>query len=339
MSKQLSNTNPTEQNLFHNIANLIEQSKKQVVVQANSTLTLLFWQVGNQINEFVLTHKRAEYGKQIVSTLSSQLAEKYGTNFTEKNVRRMIQFAEIYSDIQIVVSLTRQLSWTHIVAIIPLKSEEQRNFYIQKITDEKWSTRHTRKQIATKAYERTLVANTQLPTEIVETKNLFKDPYLLNFLELKDDYLEKNLEEAILAELEKFILELGKEFTFVERQKRMIIDGDDYKLDLLFFHRKLKRLVVIELKIGKFKAQDKGQMELYLKWLNKYEKQEGEETPIGLILCTESSKEQIELLEMHKDGIMVAEYWTELPAKNILEAKLHQAVIEAKERIARIKLM
>jgi hypothetical protein len=135
----MSNTNPTEQNLFHNIASLIEQSKKQVVVQANSTLTLLFWQVGNQINEFVLTHKRAEYGKQVVSTLSSQLAKKYGANFTEKNVRRMIQFSEIYSDIQIVVSLTRQLSWTHIVAIIPLKSEEQRNFYSQKITDEKWS--------------------------------------------------------------------------------------------------------------------------------------------------------------------------------------------------------
>lgn len=161
---KLSNTNATEHNLFNNIAGLIEQSKKQVVAQANSTLTLLFWQVGYQINEFVLAHKRAEYGKQIVSTLSSQLVEKYGNNFTEKNVRRMIQFAEVYSDVQIVVSLTRQLSWTHITALIPLKSEEQRNFYAQKIADEKWSTRHTRNQIETKVYERTLVANTQLPT-------------------------------------------------------------------------------------------------------------------------------------------------------------------------------
>ena len=132
---------------------------------------------------------------------------------------------------------------------------------------------------------------------------------------------------------------MGKGFTFVERQKRMIIDGEDFKLDLLFFHRKLKRLVVIELKIGKFKASYKGQMELYLKWLHKYEKQEGEEAPIGLILCTETSKEQIELLEMHKDGIMVAEYWTELPSRNLLEQKIQEAVKEAKERIERRKIM
>ena len=339
MSKQLSNTNSTEQNLFHNIASLIEQSKKQVVLQANSTLTLLFWQVGNQINEFVLTHKRAEYGKQIVVSLSQQLVERYGKNFEQRNLRRMLQFAEQFTDATIVSTLSTQLSWSHFVELLSIKTQESRLFYAHKIADETWSIRTLRKQIETKAYERTLVANTQLPTEIEETKNLFKDPYLLDFLELKDDYLEKNLEEAILSELEKFILELGTGFTFVERQKRMIIDGDDYKLDLLFFHRKLKRLVVIELKIGKFKAQYKGQMELYLKWLNKYEKQEGEETPIGLILCAESSKEQIELLEMHKDGIMVAEYWTELPAKNVLEAKLHQAVIDAKERIERRKLM
>ena len=146
------------------------------------------------------------------------------------------------------------------------------------------------------------------------------------------------MESAILKELELFILELGNGFTFVERQKRMIIDGDDYNLDLLFFHRKLKRLVAIELKIDKFKAKYKGQMELYLKWLDKYEKQHGEETPIGLILCTVASKEQIELLEMHKDGIMVSEYWTELPPKKILEAKLHQTLIEARERIVRKQL-
>ena len=334
MSKQ-----PEEQELFDKISKLIEQSKKQVVVQANSTLTLLFWQVGKHINEFVLEKKRADYGKQIVSTLSTQLVEKYGRNFEIGNLRRTIQFVEVYPDIEIVVSLTRQLSWTHIIALIPLKTAEGRNYYAQKIAEEKWSTRHTRKQIEQKAYERATVANNQLPSKIKGTKNIFKDPYLLDFLELKDDFLEKNLEEAILSELEKFILELGKGFTFVERQKRMIIDGDDYKLDLLFYHRKLKRLVVIELKIGKFKAQYKGQMELYLKWLNKYEKEEGEEIPIGLILCTEASKEQIELLEMHKDGIMVAEYWTELPSKNILEKKLQQAVLEAKERLKRRKLM
>ena len=128
---------------------------------------------------------------------------------------------------------------------------------------------------------------------------------------------------------------LGKEFTFVERQKRMIIDGEDFNLDLLFFHRRLKRLVAIELKLGKFQAKHKGQMELYLKWLDKYEKQDCENTPIRLILCAESSREQIELLEMHKDGIIVAEYWTELPPKKQFDEKIHSLLTEAKKKIER----
>jgi hypothetical protein len=166
------------------------------------------------------------------------------------------------------------------------------------------------------------------------THNVFKDPYFLDFLGLKNDYLEKDLETAILRELESFILELGKGFAFVERQKRMIIDGEDFYLDLLFYHRHLKRLVAVELKLGKFHAKHKGQMELYLRWLDRYEKQEGEQSPIGLILCAESRREQVELLEMYKDGIMVAEYWTELPPKRELEKRLHLLLIEAKERLA-----
>jgi hypothetical protein len=145
------------------------------------------------------------------------------------------------------------------------------------------------------------------------------------------------LESAIIKELENFILELGKGFSFVERQKRIILDGKDFYLDLLFFHRKLKRLVAIELKLRDFKPADKGQMELYLKWLDRYDRQDGENSPIGLILCAGKSTEQIELLEMHKDGIMVAEYWTDLPPKAELEKKLHSLLIEAKERIERRK--
>lgn len=170
-----------------------------------------------------------------------------------------------------------------------------------------------------------------------ELQNTFKDPYFLDFLGLKDGYLEKDLESAIIKELENFILELGKGFTFVERQKRIILDGKDFYLDLLFYHRKLKRLVAIELKLRDFKPADKGQMELYLKWLDRYDKQEGENSPLGLILCAGKSTEQIELLEMNKDGIMVAEYWTELPAKAELEKKLHSLLLEAKERIERGK--
>lgn len=337
MSKEISKNN--EQDLLIKLSELVEYSQSKITSQANSMLTLLFWQIGKHINSFVLNNKRAEYGKQIMSTVSTYLSKKYGSNFELRNLRRMIQFAEQFNDAEIVSTLSSQLSWSHFIELLPLKKTEAKLFYAHKVAETNWGVRELRKQKDNKLYERMLVANNQLPSKIEETKNIFKDPYLLDFLKLKDDFLEKNLEEAILVDLEKFILELGKGFSFVERQKRMIIDGEDFNLDLLFYHRKLKRLIVVELKIGRFKAAYKGQMELYLKWLNKYEKQEGENEPIGLILCTETSKEQIELLEMHKDGIMVAEYWTELPAKSMLEAKLNQAVIEAKERIERRRLM
>jgi predicted nuclease of restriction endonuclease-like (RecB) superfamily len=337
MAKALKNIIPTEQVLFNELSTLIEQSQQQVAAQANSTLTLLFWHIGNRINNEILQNKRADYGKQIVSTLSAQLENKYGRNFTEKNVRRMIQFAEQFSDNTIVVTLSRQLSWSHFLVLIPLKTQEAKLFYAQETASLALGVRDLRKQIATKTFERTQIANIQNKSTNTNIYNSFKDPYLLDFLGLQNTYLEKDVETAILKELEKFILELGKGFAFVERQKRMIIDGDDLYLDLLFYHRNLKRLVAIELKLGKFEAKHKGQMELYLKWLDKYEKADGELPPVGLILCAESSREQIELLEMHKDGIMVAEYWTDLPPKKELEQKIHSLLIEAKERLERNK--
>jgi predicted nuclease of restriction endonuclease-like (RecB) superfamily len=337
MAKALKNIIPTEQVLFNELSTLIEQSQQQVAAQANSTLTLLFWHIGNRINNEILQNKRADYGKQIVSTLSAQLENKYGRNFTEKNVRRMIQFAEQFSENSIVVTLSRQLSWSHFLVLIPLKTQDAKLFYAQETASLALGVRDLRKQIATKTFERTQIANIQNKSTNTNIYNSFKDPYLLDFLGLQNTYLEKDVETAILKELEKFILELGKGFAFVERQKRMIIDGDDLYLDLLFYHRNLKRLVAIELKLGKFEAKHKGQMELYLKWLDKYEKADGELPPVGLILCAESSREQIELLEMHKDGIMVAEYWTDLPPKKELEQKIHSLLIEAKERLERNK--
>ena len=214
---------------------------------------------------------------------------------------------------------------------------ESKIYYAQNSIFHNWGKRELRNQISRKSFERNEIANIQFSSEQPCLGNTFKDPYILDFLNLKNTHLEEDLEEAILHELESFILELGKGFAFMERQKRMVIDGDDFYLDLLFYNRNIKRLVAIELKIGKFEAHHKGQLELYLKWLNKFEKQEGEKEPIGLILCAESNKEQVELLEMHKDGIMVAEYWTVMPSKNELEMKLHQMLIEAKERIERNK--
>lgn len=327
------------QNLFSEVSALIEQSRSMVAVQANSTLTLLFWKIGQRINENVLQNKRADYGKQIVVTLSRQLTEKYGRNFEEKNLRRMLQFAEQFQDDEIVATLSRQLSWSHFLTLIPLKSQEARLFYARQAAVGQLGVRDLRQLIARKAFERTAIADTQVTPDSPVPPGAFKDPYLFDFLGLKDDYLENDLEAAILRELESFILEFGKGFTFVERQKRMIIDGEDFYLDLLFYHRILKRLVAVELKLGKYQAKDKGQVELYLKWLDRYERQEGENAPIGLILCAAGSREQVELLEMHKDGIVLAEYWTDLPPKKEFEQKIHTLLREAQERQARRQLL
>lgn len=164
---------------------------------------------------------------------------------------------------------------------------------------------------------------------------LLKDPYILDFLQLNDRYLEKDLEDAILRDIEQFLLELGAGFTFVARQKKVQIDSDEFYIDLLFYNRKLKRLIAIDLKLGNFKAEYKGQMELYLRWLAKYEQEPDENSPLGIILCAGKKQEQIELLELDKSGIHVAEYLTVLPPKDLLQAKLQQAIVNARQRLRR----
>ena len=323
------------ENLFEEISAIIEQGRREISLQANRETILIFWQVGKRINDEILNNKRADYGKQIVSRLAAQLTEKYGRSFELRNLRRMMQFAEQFSDFEIVSSLPTQLSWTHIVEILPLKTQEAKLFYMNEAARGLVSTRQLREMISRKAYERKEIANSQITDAARVPFNAFKDPYLFDILGLKDEYLEADLESAILRELEKFILEFGKGFAFVERQKRMIIDGVDFHLDLLFYNRYLKRLVAVELKQGSFQAEYNGQMKLYLKWLNRYERQEGENEPIGLILCASGNREQIELLEMDKDGIVVAEYWTALPPKVEFEQKIHAILTETRERLAR----
>lgn len=328
-----------EEPLFQDLSTLIERSRRQVAIVANSAVVMLYWQIGRRINTEILQNKRAVYGRQIVPAVAARLEQRYGRSFQEKNLRRMMQFAEQFEDEEIVVTVSRQLTWSHILDILPLKKQEAKGYYARLVAEQGLSVRGLREQIRRKAFERAEIANLQVAQQPSLPLDTFRDPYILDFLQLKDGYLEKDLEQAILRELEQFILEVGKGFAFVERQKRMIIDGEDFYLDLLFFHRRLRRLVAIELKLGKFQAADKGQMELYLKWLDRYERQEAEERPVGLILCAESSREQVELLELHKDGIVVAEYWTDLPPKKELEKRLHQALRNAQEYLERRKLM
>jgi len=321
--------------LFDKISCIIENRTARASAYANSEATMMFWEIGEYINSVLLEKERASYGKQIVETVSLQLKERYGKSFNVDNLRRMMRFALKIPDKKIVETLSPQLSWSHIVELLPLKNQDAQLFYAQDVVNRRLSVRELRRQIERKAYERREIANSQL-SEISEIPfNVFKDPYLLDILGLKDTYLEKDLEQAILSELEAFILEAGHGFTFVERQKRMTVDGDDHTLDLLFFHRGLRRLVAIELKLGKFKPSYKGQMEFYLRWLNRYERKEYEEQPIGIILCTTASRDQVELMEMDKAGIAVSEYWTAMPPKEEFERKIHEIYEEAQERFAR----
>jgi predicted nuclease of restriction endonuclease-like (RecB) superfamily len=325
--------------VFSNVAQIIEKRKFNAVSAANSQVILMFWKIGKYINSVILEFNRAEYGKKILSTVSTKLAANYGNSFVEANLYRMKRFATVFSDINPISDFLPFLSWSHFCEIMRIKDEQARLFYAKDAAQRQLGIRDLRQQIARKPFERQEIANTQLTENSLVPFNVFKDPYLLDVLRLKDNFLEADLENAILLELEKFILEFGSGFAFMERQKRIIVDGDDFKIDLLFFHRDLRRLVAIELKAGKFKPQYKGQMELYLKWLDRYERKDSENAPVGLILCTEASYNQIELLELDKAGIVVAEYWTNLPPKKVLEIKLKEILAEAKERLERKKLL
>jgi predicted nuclease of restriction endonuclease-like (RecB) superfamily len=323
---------------------LILAARSEVARAVNAGLTVLYWRVGDRILREILKEKRAEYGTEIISALGRQLEQEFGRGFSWKSLHHMIRFAEAFPDLEIVSALRRQLSWTHFKALIYLDDPLKRDFYAEMCRIEGWSTRTLQERVQSMLFERTVLS--KKPQKLIRqelealrredrlTPDLvLRDPYFLDFLGLRATCGEKDLEDALLREIESFLLELGIGFAFVERQKRITLDGDDYHLDLLFYHRRLRRLVAIELKIGDFKPADAGQMELYLRWLDRYERHEGEERPIGLILCAGKKRETVELLELEPRGIHVAEYLIELPPRELLEQRLHQAVVRTRLRL------
>lgn len=331
--------------LLTELRSLIDQARERVAQAIDSGLVLLYWHLGDRVRREILNEKRAQYGEQIVATLSRQLVRDYGSGFDEKNLHRMMQFAERFPVEEIVVTLSRQLTWSHFVVLLPMKEELRRQFYAELCRLERWSVRTLRSKVAGLLYERTAISRRPAALAKAELDGLrdedrmtpdlvFRDPYVLDFLGLANTFSERDLETAILRELESFLLELGTDFAFLARQKRITLDGRDYYIDLLFFHRRLRRLVAIELKLDEFQASDKGQMELYLRWLARYEQAPGEESPLGLILCAGKSSEHVELLQVEQSGIRVAEYVLEMPPPELLRAKLHQMLRRAEERLA-----
>jgi predicted nuclease of restriction endonuclease-like (RecB) superfamily len=331
--------------ILADLRELIHSARRRVATVTNTEQALLYWRLGRRIANENLTDGRAEYGKQILATLSQELMVEFGRGFTYSAIIRMVQFYESFPDERIVSTLSTQLSWSHFIEIFPIKTSLAREFYAEMCRVERWSVRTLRQKIGGMLYERTSLSKSTEAVIKAELENLrdgqmtpdmvFRDPYLLDFLGLQGAFSEKDLENAILREMERFLLELGSGFSFVARQKRMSVGKDDFYLDLLFYHRYLRRLVAIELKLESFQPAHTGQMELYLRWLDKHERAIGEEAPIGLILCAGADAEQVELLQLDEKSIRVAEYLTELPPIELLRSRLHLAIELAKEQAAR----
>jgi len=332
----------SETQLYSDVCSLIENTRRRVATTANAEITMLHWQIGVRIKEDVLRNQRADYGQQVIKNLAFALTERYGKGWGYEKLKHCVRSAYLFSEDEIGYAMRTQLTWTHLRTLMSIDDQLKREFYIEMCRLEHWDTRTLDEKIDSQLYE--LTALSKKPEEIIkrelaeirETNLLtpdvvFRSGYFLDMLGLTDVYSEKDLEEAILVQLQAFIKELGNDFAFLDRQKRITVDSVDYSIDLLFYHRGLRRLVAIDLKLGKFKPKYEGQMLLYLRYLNKNERKEGEESPIGLILCSEGNTEHIEYLMLEESNVKVAQYFTQLPDKKVLSEKLQRAIAIARE--------
>ena len=335
--------------LYEDVCQIIDGARSRIAAYVNTEVCLTNWYVGKRIKEDVLYNKRAEYGKQIVRNLSVKLTERYGSGWSEKTLRHCLRSAETFSEEDILSATQRQLTWTHLKSLMYVKDSLERQFYAQMCGIEHWDTRTLNEKIDNQLYLRTALSRKPeelIKKELQESKSknqllpdmVFRSSYFLDILGLPDVFSEKDLENAILSQVEEFLSELGSDFTFVKRQKRITVDAVDYYIDLLFFHRELRRLVAIDLKLGKFKPEYEGQMRLYLRYLNQNDRKPWEESPIGLILCSEGNTEHIEYMMLDEESpIKVAQYYTKLPDKKLLSEKLRKAIAIAREHYQKEK--
>jgi predicted nuclease of restriction endonuclease-like (RecB) superfamily len=330
--------------LFNDVCGIIDNTRERLATTINAEICLLHWHIGSRIKTDILDDKRAEYGKQVVKNLAAKLTERYGKGWSDRKLLHCIRAAYIFSEDEIIYATRIQLSWTHLRSLMFIDNEQKRSFYMEMIRVEHWDTRTLDEKIDSLLYER--AALSQKPEDIIAKELnqirstgvltpdvVFRSSYFLDTLGLADVYSEKDLEDAILINLQSFIKEIGSDFAFLDRQRRITVDAVDYKIDLLFFHRSMRRLVAIDLKLGKFKPSHEGQMRLYLRYLNKNDRKEGEESPIGLILCSEGNTEHIEYLMLEEGDIRVAQYFTQLPDKTVISEKLSKAIAIAKEQL------
>jgi len=339
-----------QEKLYRDISHLIEKTQRETLQKISQTGVLLYWHIGQRINFDILKLDRASYGEQIIKQLANKLQIKFGAGFGRRVIYRCVQFSKVFNEEKIVTSLSNHLKWSHFVALLNIDDRLKREFYAEMCRIERWSIRSLNDKINSMLYERTALAKNPeafiekeiqklRETNVLKPDFIMQDPIILEFLSNQSIENEIDFEDAIIRDIEQFLLSMGAGFTFQERQKIIEIDGEHFKIDLLMFNRRLKNMVVVELKMGAFKPQDKGQMEIYLRWLEKYEMQPGENPPIGIILCAEKSEERVELLQLENSGIRVCQYITELPAKELFEARLHDAIKRAREHYESRKLL
>lgn len=350
MSQDLQNIDTLKESfqLYTDVCRIIDDTRNRVAVYVNSEVCQTNWRIGKRIKEDVLFNKRAEYGKQVVKNLSVRLTERYGKGWSLQTLQHCIRAAYTFTEEEIVYAVRMQFSWTQLRSVMFISDPLARQFYMQMCQYERWSTRTLEEKIDSQLYERTVIS--RRPEEVIrqtldehaEKQMLvpdlvFRSSYFLDALGLPDYFSEKDLENAILSQMQAFLNEMGTDFAFLARQKRITIDATDYYIDLLFYHRGLHRLVAIDLKLGKFKPEYEGQMRLYLRYLDQNERRADEESPIGLILCSEGNTEHIEYLMLEEQSpIKVAQYYTQLPDKKILSEKLQRAIAIAKEYYAEL---
>ena len=317
-------------NLYNQISDLLKKAQNQVRQQVNSLMVITYWNVGKIIFEDELKGKRAEYGKEVLKELSDKLTADFGKGFDYRNLQYMKKFYELFQNMN---SVSSQLSWTHYRHLLKVEDERARIWYMNETAKENWSTRALERQINSFYYERLLasqnknnvIEEAKEKTEILLPQDILKDPYVLEFLQLKNraEYTEKELETALIDNLQEFLLELGSGFSFVARQKHFDLDGEHFYIDLVFYNYKLKCFVLIDLKKGKLTHQDVGQMDMYVRIFEDKVKASDDNPTIGLILCSEKNEAvaKYSVLAENKQ-LFASKYKLLLPTEEQLEREL-----------------
>lgn len=328
--------------ILSEMSDLLEQARRTAARTVNAIMTATYWEIGRRIVEFEQGgQKKADYGKQLLINLGKDLTKRFGRGFGWRNLFQMRSFYLTYQNIlqtpsaisekADLTTLARQfpLTWSHYVLLLPCGSKEEREFYETESLRGSWTVRQLKRQMNSSFFTRTLLSKNKAamlkkgqksePEDLVTPEEEIKDPFVLEFLNLKDEYSESDLEAALIQHLETFLLELGDDFAFIGRQRKLRIGNQWFRIDLLFFHRRLKCLIIIDLKTGEFSYADAGQMHLYLNYAKENWMKDGENPPVGLILCTSKDEDVVRYaLDNLPNKILATEYKTVLPDEKLL---------------------